>query len=57
MDRGGQTLNREGLKVPTELTINLTVDVSQVWRHMLVTLIGGQGSLPVIVLKRSSRQL
>ena len=44
------TLNRGGFMAPTQLVDSLTVEVSQVWRHMFLTLVGGQGSLHVMVL-------
>ena len=43
-------MTNRGYMVPTQLVDSLTVDVSQVWRHMFLPLIGGQGSLPVMVL-------
>ena len=32
------TLNRGGLKAPTELAVNLTIAVSQMWRHIVCDL-------------------
>ena len=43
-------LDRGGFKAPTQLLDRLTINVSKVWKHMFLTLIGGLGSLPVMVL-------
>ena len=49
--------NRGEFIAPTQLADGLTVEVSEVWRHMFLPLIGGQGSLSVMVLWRSSKEL